>query len=124
MIFGAGIDVIELDRFRKICGYDENEIIKGTFTPSEINTCSEDKDSARSFAALFAAKEAFLKALGTGWQFGISWKEIVIEKHDRSYEITPSGKAADICKQKKINKIYLSIQPTEETATAVVILEN
>ena len=123
MIFGAGIDVIELDRLRKIVGNDENEIITGTFTTSEIHLCRSHKDSAKLYAGLFAAKEAFLKALGTGLRYGISWREIEISKSNKRFSITPSGKAAGRCAQNKIKNIYLSIRHSEEAATAVVILE-
>lgn len=123
LIFGAGIDVIELDRLRKIVGNDENEIIKGTFTASEINLCNSDKDNARLFAGLFAAKEAFLKALGTGYRYGLTWKEVEISKKGKRFFLTPTGKAGERCSQNEITSIHLSIRNSEETATAVVILE-
>jgi holo-[acyl-carrier protein] synthase len=123
LIFGTGIDVIELDRLRKIVDNDENEIIIGTFTASEINICRSDKDSAKLYAGLFAAKEAFLKALGTGLRYGVSWKEIEISKNNKHLTITTSGNAADRCDQNKIKNIHLSIRHSEEAATAVVILE-
>lgn len=123
MIFGAGIDVIELDRLRKIVGDDENDILTGTFTASEINLCNSGKDSARLFAGLFAAKEAFLKALGTGYRYGLTWKEIEISKNGKSFSVTPSGKAGERCSQNNIRRIHLSIRHSEEAATAVVILE-
>lgn len=117
------MDIIEIDRLKTVLCNDENGIISETFTSGEITFCKSKKDEAEAYAGLFAAKEAFLKALGTGWRYGITWREIEVKQEGRKFTITTSGEANSKCLQNQIKNIYLSINTTKQTATAVVILE-
>ena len=79
MIKGVGIDVIEISRISgEIEKYGEG-FIKRIFTREEINYCEAKMRSAQHYAVRFAAKEAVFKALGTGWQQGVAWKEGVVK---------------------------------------------
>jgi len=123
LIFGTGVDIIEVERIEKTLCNDEYDIISGAFTPDEITYCRSKKNDAEIYAGLFAAKEAFLKALGTGWRYGVSWGEIEVTFKRNKYALSPSGEAASRCLSNKIKKIHLSINTTKQAATAVVILE-
>ncbi len=92
MIFGVGIDNIEVSRVKKqIDG--TTKFKEKIFTSKEIQYCESKKSYAESFAARFAAKEAFFKAIGTGWRGGMQFKEIEIINNDLGKpDILISGK--------------------------------
>src|SRR5579872_4190048 len=80
MIFGIGIDTIEVPRIaRTIAEYGDRFLLR-IFTSEEIAYCNSRRFSAEHFAARFAAKEAFAKAIGTGIRRGFIWKEVEVRK--------------------------------------------
>ena len=123
MIFGIGTDIIEVKRIEK-------ELSSGTglkenlFTTEEIKYCESKKFKFQHFAARFAAKEAFFKALGTGWRFGMMYSEIEIRNNDLGKpEIFTSGKVKKTLDENNIVNINLSISHLNELANAFVIIE-
>lgn len=123
MIYGTGIDLIEVKRIEKaITGNDSFR--KKIYSTDEIDYCEARTHKFLSYAARFAAKEAFLKALGTGWSDSIKWSEIEIlnEKMGKPF-IRLTGRAKEIVDQLKINNILVSITHIREYASATVILE-
>lgn len=124
MIFGIGIDIIEISRVKAL--YDEygDEIVRKLFTEKEISYCMGKAFPERSFSARFSAKEAFLKALGTGLSSGISWKQIEIENAESGKpNIVCDADLQNILNEKKISNIHLSIAHSENYAVAMVVLE-
>ena len=75
MISGIGTDIVAIERFQRFVDQDNTALLQRLFTERERTFCSSRKNSASCYAARFAAKEAFLKALGTGLRDGISWQE-------------------------------------------------
>ena len=126
MIFGIGIDIIEVARIQKQIDSESNSFLKKIFTDKEIEYCeSKIKNKAQNFAARFAAKEAFFKALGTGWRDGLSWKDVEIENDELGKpNILLSGKSKKNIQENSISKIHVSLSHINEIAVAVVILEN
>lgn len=126
MIFGIGIDIIEVARIQKQIDSESNSFLKKIFTDKEIEYCeSKIKNKAQNFAARFAAKEAFFKALGTGWRDGLSWKDVEIENDELGKpNILLSGKSKKNIQENDISKIHISLSHIREIAVAVVILEN
>jgi holo-[acyl-carrier protein] synthase len=123
MIYGIGTDLIEVERVKKsvekISGFKEK-----IFTDLEIEYCESKKRKHEHYAARFAVKEAFFKAIGTGWRNGLSFREIeVINDELGKPEIRLHGKAKDLSVQNKLKKINVSISHIKETAAAVVIIE-
>jgi holo-[acyl-carrier protein] synthase len=80
MIFGIGIDTIEVHRIERVISEYGDQFLNRIFTEAEIGYCQSRKFSAEHFAARFAAKEAFSKAIGTGIRRGFIWKEVEIGK--------------------------------------------
>ncbi len=120
-IFGVGIDLVEIDRIRKSIEKYGKRFKDRIFTKSEQEFCEGRDGNLEAYAARFASKEAFSKALGTGLRGAISWQDIYViddEKSKPKMEIT--GRAKIFLKDRKI---YLSISHTEKYATAVVIIE-
>lgn len=126
MVIGIGIDLVEVRRIKALLQTKPNGL-KRLFTSAEIRYCrAKKKNSSESFAARFAAKEAFLKAIGTGWGAKSSpkWQEIEVINAAHQYStLRLSGKARLICQKLKVKKIHLSLTHTKQYALAVVILE-
>ena len=125
MIFGVGIDIIEVSRIQKELLKENNRFRDRVFTKNEIEYCEPIATKAQNYAARFAAKEAFFKALGSGWSNGFAWTEVEIARNEngKPYIIT-CGKVKEFLEQKQIANIQISLSHIKETATAIVILEN
>ena len=123
MIIGIGTDIVEVPRISKSI---ENEAFKiKVFSKNEIMYCETKANKAESYAVRFAAKEAFLKALGTGLRGDIALNEIEIVNDDLGKpSINLIGKSAQIIVDKKIKTTHLSLSHTKEMAVAMVVLED
>jgi len=123
MIFGVGIDIIEVERINKqISG--RNKFKEKIFTSAEIAYCEPKRSKAQNYAGRFAAKEAFFKALGTGMRDGMGFRDIEITNDDLGKPaMTLSGKTAEIYKKHNLIKVHLSISHIKEYACANVTLE-
>ncbi len=123
MIVGIGTDIIEVIRIEKAMSRDTGFRDK-IFTPVEITYCEAKKNKFQHYAARFSAKEAFLKAIGTGWRYGIRFADIGIY-HDElgKPHIEVTGKAKELIDSLSVSKIHVSLSHLKEMATAVVILE-
>jgi holo-[acyl-carrier protein] synthase len=126
-ILGTGIDLIEVNRIeraitRPLTGARFRARV---FTPSEVAYCeSRGRPRYQSYAGRFAAKEATMKALGTGWNRNAGWGEIeVVRQRGHAPTITLTGKAAEFAHKRGISRFHLSITHTTTTAMAHVIAE-
>jgi holo-[acyl-carrier protein] synthase len=123
MIFGLGTDIIEVDRIRKEIS-KESGLKEKVFAPAEIEYCESKNDKAQHYAARFAAKEAFFKALGTGWGHGIEFQDVMVLNNVQGRpEIKLKGKAHDFFKSNNLKNIQLSMSHIKELASAFVIIE-
>jgi len=126
-ILGTGVDLIEVERVRAALERERTgaRFRARVFTAGEIAYC-ESRGRARyqSYAARFAAKEATMKALGTGWSRHAGWGDIeVVRRRGRAPTILLSGNAAAFAQGKKVARLHLSISHTTSSAIAHVILE-
>ncbi|MCU0285521.1 MAG: holo-ACP synthase [Acidobacteria bacterium] len=123
MIKGTGIDIIDIPRIKKMIT-DDNNFIEKLFTETETRYCESKFRKEIHYAARFAAKEAFFKALGTGWRNGMRWTDISIENDELGKPgITLYGKTLAFFKEKNYETIHLSISHTKEYAVAFVVIE-
>lgn len=127
MIFGTGIDLINIQRIQKSLEKSGKKFCQSLFTENEIQYCKRTGNlrvQSQCFAARFAAKEAFFKALGTGLREGLRWKDVEII-HDKlgkpSFHL--KNKALEMIQAEEIDNIQLSVSHDQTHATAVVILE-
>src|SRR5512137_2655120 len=106
MIYGIGTDIIEVARIEKVMQRDIGFRDK-IFTPGEIAYCETKKHKFENYAARFSAKEAFMKAIGTGWRFGIRFADIDVY-HDEYGKplIRLTGKAEELALRERISKIH------------------
>ncbi|MDD4052515.1 MAG: holo-ACP synthase [candidate division Zixibacteria bacterium] len=123
MIFGIGIDQVEVARVEKRLA-QESGLKESLFTPGEIAYCQTKRYGAQNFAARFAAKEAFLKALGTGWREGIAFREIeIINDQLGKPSCRLHGQASKMAEQNHIIAVQVSLTHIHELAAAIVTLE-
>ena len=123
MIFGAGVDIVEVFRMRDAIDKWGDNFLTKIFTPEEIGYSSSKRFSCQHFAARFAAKEAVVKAFGEPKKFPIKWTEIEVLNDDEGKPMIKFYKdALKLKKLKKINKVVLSMSHSKNYAVANVIL--
>jgi holo-[acyl-carrier protein] synthase len=125
MIVGIGADIAEIDRVEAAVTRHGRPFLERVFTPAEIAYCERHKARFERYAARFAAKEAAMKALGTGWRKGVRWRDIEV-KNEASGKpgLTLAGQAAEHAAQLGAKRILLSITHSGNLAFAQVILES
>ena len=124
MIVGLGVDVTEVDRMEAAIERRGRPLLERLFTPSEIAYCEKHRHRAERFAGRFAAKEAAMKALGTGWARGVRWVDIEVTREPSGKPtLKLSGAACAIATSLGVKKIALTITHTGNTALALVIFE-
>ena len=125
MILGTGIDLAEVPRIRAAIERYGTRFVERIYTPSEIAYIERKANRFERYAVRFAAKEAGMKAIGTGWKGGVVW-------HDFEVTNLPSGQptlqlhgvAATRAQQMGVRRVSLSLTHTAELAMASVILED
>ena len=122
MIIGVGVDLVEVQRFRDALRRHGARLERRLFTEAELADCAGRADRALGLAARFAAKEAWIKALGTGEGLGLREVEVV-----RSASGAPSirmhGRAAAAARQAGVARVHVSLTHQASAAAAVVVLE-
>lgn len=119
---GIGTDIIECLRIAQMIQRHGEIFLGRVFTPHEIAYCSARKAANQHYAGRFAAKEAVLKALGTGWTRGIQWKDIeVVNELGGKPNIVLSGGAKEVSERLGIRTIMISISHCRSHATAYAL---
>jgi holo-[acyl-carrier protein] synthase len=125
MILGTGVDIVEIDRLRKIIERQKDRFLSRVFTPEEQRFCNLHRDPAPHYAARFAAKEAVFKALGTGWAKGVTWMDVeVLREGQEAPRLALKGHALEVGEQLGARRYHLSLSHSENYAIATVILES
>ena len=125
MIVGTGIDIEEVSRVRASIERFGNRFLHRIYTEGEIRYCDSKANRVERYAARFAAKEAAMKALGTGWSHGVRWRDCEVARMPGGRPtIKFHGEAGEIAARLGVKNAALSISHTTEQAIAQVILEN
>lgn len=125
MIVGTGIDIAEVPRIAKAIERFGKRFTERIFTPAEIRYCESKANKMERFAARFAAKEAGMKAIGTGMRGGVVWRDFEVGREPGGRPtILLHGKAAEVAKRLGAKRAHLSVSHTAEHAVAYVILED
>lgn len=124
MILSIGIDIVEVYRIRQTIARTPR-FVQRVYTAEERAFCEgKGVAAAQSYAGRFAAKEAFLKALQTGWRGRITWQDMeVVSLDGGAPTMTITGEAALILKERGADRIHVSISHTAKHAVAQVIFE-
>ena len=124
MIIGTGIDIAEVERVAGAIARFGDRFLERIYTPGERRYCDSKANRVERYAARFAAKEAAMKALGTGWNHGVRWQDCEVVRPPGSRPtIVFHGKAGEIAEKLGVKNAALSITHTAEQAFAQVILE-
>jgi holo-[acyl-carrier protein] synthase len=124
MVYGIGVDIIKIERFKKALERWGDRLCKRVFTPEELSICQGKAQPARHLALRFAAKEAFLKALGMGMFQGVAWNDMEITNDPLGRpHMNVRGEAERLCREKGIKEIFVSISHEAEYGVAQVVLE-
>ncbi|GFO57088.1 holo-[acyl-carrier-protein] synthase [Geomonas sp. Red276] len=124
MIYGTGVDIVEIGRFQRFQEQGNDAIFQRIFTRGEIDYCSGKKLSAQHYALRFAAKESFMKALGTGLRDGLSWQDMEVANDPLGKpELRLTGRALEMFNQAGLTGCHLSLSHDAGCAVAMVILE-
>jgi holo-[acyl-carrier protein] synthase len=124
-VVGLGTDLSEIKRFRRFVKLEKTALLERLFTKSELNYALEKKDPAPHLAARFAAKESCLKALGTGWRYGINWHDIeIVQDQLGRPSLQFAGRVLQIANEKQVQMVHLSYSHEGDYAVAIVVLES
>ena len=125
MIIGLGVDIAEVSRIKAAIERHGQPFLRRVFTPNEIEYCERFRNKFERYAGRFAAKEAAMKALGTGWRRGVRWVDFeVVRQQSGRPTIALTGEAAKIAAALGVRRISASITHTESQALAQVIFED
>ncbi len=124
MIVGLGIDIAEVDRIESAIRRYGQRFLQRVFTAAEIDYCQSKANRFERFAGRFAAKEAAMKAIGTGWKRGVSWRDFEVVREPSGRPVLRfSGVAAGFAERLGVTRALVSITHTAAQAIAQVILE-
>ncbi len=124
MIFGTGIDIIEVDRIKNSIQKYSDRFKKKIFTQKEIDYCHSQADPAKHFAARFTVKEAVVKCFGTGMTGVILWKDIEVDKLNSGQPVLNLyGNGKELFNQLNLKHIHISITHDKTYAAAHAIAE-
>lgn len=125
MIVGTGVDLAEVPRIRASIERFGSKFTGRVFTPLEIAYVERKANKYERYAARFAAKEAGMKAIGTGWRRGVTWQDFEVANMPSGRPtLRLQGVAAQVAKSLGVKQISLSLTHTAELGMAHVILED
>lgn len=125
MIVGTGVDITEVGRIKATVERFGDRFLKRVFTPAEISYCMSKHNAAERLAARFAAKEAGMKAIGTGLRHGVTWQSVEVVRFPGQRPMLKfTGKAAEFAGRLGCKRTHLSLSHTADQAIAHVILES
>jgi holo-[acyl-carrier protein] synthase len=125
VIVGLGVDIAEVDRVRAAIERRGEAFLKRLFTPREMAYCETHRNRYERYAGRFAAKEAAMKALGTGWRRGVRWIDIeIVRLPSGKPSLELSGRAREFAERLEVKNISLTITHSGNTALAQVIFES
>src|SRR5215467_7958382 len=125
MIVGTGVDIAEVGRIKAAVERFGERFLRRVFTPDEVRYCLGKPNTAERLAARFAAKEAGMKAIGTGLRHGVTWQDVeVVRVPGQRPRLRFSGKAAEFAASLGCKRTHLSLSHTADQAIAHVILES
>jgi holo-[acyl-carrier protein] synthase len=125
MILGSGVDLCEVSRIEAAITRHGRRFLERVYTEREIAYAESKANRFERYAARFAAKEAGMKALGTGWRGGVAWRDFEVANLPSGRPtLRFHGRAAEIAGKLGVGRIALSMTHTKEQALAMVVLEN
>ncbi len=120
---GIGVDIVRIGRMRDVIARWDERFLRRVFTPGEIAYCQSRRDPVQHFAARFAAKEAGLKALGTGLRLGVNWRELEVRRaRGEAPVLVLSGRSREIGLRRGGQRMLLALTHDGDYAVAQAML--
>lgn len=123
MIVGSGIDIVEIARVERALARRGQRLRLRLFTPLERKECERRRHPGPHLALRFAAKEAGMKAVGTGWRRGVAWRDFQVVEGPHGLELELTGRALEFSRRRGADRVWLAATFTREHAMAQVVLE-
>ena len=124
MIIGVGVDHVQCGRMKDVLSRWHERFEKRVFDETELQYARSRREPHLHLAARFAAKEAFFKALGTGFGSGLNWTDVAVRNRpDGKPDLLVKGRARDLTEEKGVRRVHISLSHTDDSGVAVVILE-
>ncbi len=124
VIVGVGVDIVAVARIQKLLDREKDGFLARAFTATERDYCLKRGRPAESLAARFAAKEAVMKVLGTGWAEGVGFLQVEVVRNDKGNPgLKLTGEAAAVAKKLGIGKLHLSLSHCTDHAVALAVAE-
>ena len=124
-IVAVGLDLARIDRFEKVHARHGDRLLERLFTDGERAYCDRRASRMASYVGRFAVKEAVMKALGTGWSSGVTWRDIeVVRKSGSAPELRLHGATARIAQERGVARFHITITHDGGMAAAVAIAES
>lgn len=124
MIVGIGVDLCEVDRIEAAIARHGERFLARIYTEAERRYCESKANPMERFAGRFAAKEAAMKAIGTGWRRGVGWRDFDVSRAPSGQPVIVfGGVARTIAEQLGVNRALVTITHTKSMALAQVVLE-
>jgi holo-[acyl-carrier protein] synthase len=124
MIYGVGVDLVDIQRLETVLQRWGDRFVNRVFTEQEAEFCFKRAFPASPLALRFAAKEAFSKAMGLGMRKGIRWRDIEVFHHSGGRPgLRLQGRSSEICRERQITRIHLSLSDEGRYGIAMVVLE-
>jgi holo-[acyl-carrier protein] synthase len=122
MVRAVGTDIVDIDHFERVVGRSRPGFLRRLFTEQEITYCERFKDRMASYAAVFAGKEAFLKALRTGLAPGMRWTDVeVLHERSGAPTIVARRRCAELLGS---HQVHVSLTHSVRAAHAIVVIED
>jgi holo-[acyl-carrier protein] synthase len=122
MILGIGLDLCETGRLQRAMA--RAAFVRRVFAPAEIASCDRRRDRLLCYAARFAAKEAYFKAIGTGWGRGVTWLDVEVASDGKGPpRLLISGEARRVARALGVKTAHLSLTHSGGYAAAMVVIE-
>jgi len=124
MILGIGVDIVEVARIRAAVDRYGEHFIRRVFTPAETAYCRKCAHPEQRFSTRFAAKEALLKALGTGWTGGLRFADVEVTNNELGApSVQLHGEARAVADRMGVQRILVTLSHHRDFAVAQVLLE-
>ncbi len=125
MVIGIGVDMVRINRIENLVSKWGEKFLRKVFTEQELSETSASQNKTASYAGNFAVKEAFVKALGTGFRKGIKFRNIMVRRDEfKKPYIDLRGSTKEFAEHKGLTGIHATISHDGDYSVAVVILEN
>lgn len=125
MVIGLGIDIVQNDRIERIIDRWGNKFLKKFFSEKELELISKTRNRNQRYAGNYAVKEAFAKAVGTGFRKGLRIRDIMVMRDNRGKPyVVLNGSAKGFIEKIGANRIQTSISHEKDYSIAIVIVEN